>query len=136
VLFRSNAGGTILCASKDETDWNCDATEQQNEKPPQAGQQKNTQQAKPVSLDKLFTPLQQAVADEIFDRPTPAQLATLAKPAFSAILTDKNGKTLKVEISKESGGFVYARTSESQAIFKLKAQILTDLNFKLSDLAP
>jgi hypothetical protein len=131
-----NAGGTILCASKNETDWNCDATDQKNEKPPQAGQQKNTQQPKSVSLDKLFTPLQQAVADEIFDRPTPAQLATLAKPAFSAILTDKNGKNLKVEISKKSGGFVYARTSEAPAIYKLKVQILTDLSFKLSDLAP
>jgi len=73
---------------------------------------------------------------EIFDRPTPAQLATLTKPAFAAILTDKNGIVVKVEISKESGGFVYARTTEAPTIYKLKPQVVADLNFKLADLMP
>ncbi len=127
-----NASGTILCTRKNETDWACDATDQQNAK--QNDKQKDNQQGKPVSLDKLFTPLQQATAEEIFDRPTPDLLAKLAKPAFTAIFTDKSGKTLKIEISKESSGFVYARTSEATTIYKLKSQILTDLNFKASDL--
>ena len=136
-----NASGTILCSRKNETDWACDATDQNNDKPKRNDQQKNdqqkdSQQGKPASLDKLFTPLQQATADEIFDRPTPAQLATLTKPAFAAILTDKNGIVVKVEISKESGGFVYARTTEAPTIYKLKPQVVADLNFKLADLTP
>src|ERR1700691_5653346 len=97
-----NASGTILCSRKNETDWTCDATAQKDDKSkpnaePTNNQQKDNQQAKPVSLDKLFNPLQQAAAEEILDRPTPALLGNLAKPAFAAILTDKNGKILKVE---------------------------------------
>jgi hypothetical protein len=134
-----NASGTILVTRKDETNWTFDATGQQDEKAKQNDQQKNeqqkdNQQAKPVSLDKLFNPLQQATAEEIFDRPTPELLSKLAKPIFEVGLTDKSGKVLKVEISKESGGFVYARTSAAPTIYKLKAQILTDLSFKSSDL--
>jgi hypothetical protein len=127
-----NSSGTILATRKNETEWTLDPSaqkdEKQNEKP------KDNQQIKPLSLDKLFTPLQQATAEELFDKPTPAILAKLAKPAFEAILTDKSGKTLKIEISQESGGFVYARTSESPTIYKLRSQILTDLGFKPSDL--
>ncbi len=129
-----NASGTILVTRKDETDWAFDTTAAKEEKEKQKDQQKSNEQAKPVSLDKLFAPLLQATADEIFDHPTPAQLATLFKPACAAILTDRGGKTLRIELSKESGGFVYARTSESPIIYKLKPQILTDLNFKASDL--
>jgi hypothetical protein len=129
-----NASGTILCTRKNETDWTFDAVAQKDENAKQNDQQKNDQQAKPVTLDKLFNPLQQATAEEIFDRPTPELLSKLAKPIFEASLTDKSGKVLKVEISKESGGFVYARTSEAPTVFKLKPQILTGLNFKPSDL--
>jgi Domain of unknown function (DUF4340) len=134
-----NASGTILCTRKNETDWAFDASAQKDEKAKQNDQQKNdqqkdSQQATSLSLDKLFTPLQQATAEEIFDKPTPALLAKLAKPAFEAILTDKNGKVLKVEISKESGGFVYARSSEAPTVYKLKPRTLTDLSFKASDL--
>jgi len=127
-----NANGTILATRKNETEWALDPSAQKDEK--QNEKQKDNQPTKPVSLDKLFTPLQQAAADEIFDHPTPAILAKLAKPAFQAILTDKNGKILKIEISQESGGFVYARTSQSPTMYKLKSQILTDLSFKPSDL--
>jgi hypothetical protein len=128
-----NSSGTILATRKSETEWALDPSAQIDER--QNHQQKDNQQAKPVSLDKLFTPLQQATAEEIFDHPTPATLAKLAKPAFTTVLTDKSGKILKVEISHESGGFVYARTSDSPTIYKLKPQILTDLSFKPSDLA-
>jgi hypothetical protein len=127
-----NSGGTILATRKNETDWDLDSSAQKDEK--QNDKQKDAQQVKPVSLDKLFTPLQQATAEEVLDRPTPAILAKLAKPAFQAILTDKNGKALQIEISEESGGFVYARTSESPTIYKLKPQILADLSLKPSDL--
>jgi Domain of unknown function (DUF4340) len=127
-----NASGTILVTRKNEAEWTLDPSAQKDEK--QNDKQKDAQQPKPVSLDKLFTPLQQAAADEIFEHPAPAILAKLAKPAFQAILTEKNGNTLKVAISQESGGFVYARTSQSPIIYKLKPQILTDLNLKPSDL--
>jgi hypothetical protein len=127
-----NASGTIAATRKNESDWTLDGSAQKDEK--SSDKPKDNQQAKPISLDKLFTPLQQATADEIIDHPTPATLAKLAKPAFEAILTDKSGKTLKIEISQESGGFVYARTSESPTTNKLKPQILTDLNFKPADL--
>ncbi len=134
-----NASGTILVTRKDETDWTFDGTGQPDEKAKQYDQQKNgqpkdNQQAKTVTLDKLFNPLQQVTSEEIVDRPTPELLSKLAKPAFEAILTDKNGKVLKVEISKESGGFVYGRTSEAPTIYKLKPQILTGLDLKPSDL--
>jgi hypothetical protein len=129
-----NASGTILCTRKNETDWTFDVSAERDEKEKKNDQQKGNRPEKSVNLDKLFTPLQQATADEVFDQPTPALLAKLAKPAFEADLADKNGKVLKIEISKESGGFVYARTSESTAIYKLKPQILTDLSFKASDL--
>jgi hypothetical protein len=129
-----NASGTILCSRKNDADWTCDATDQKDDKSKQDAQQKDNQPAKPASLDRLFNPLQQATAEEVLDRPTAALLGNLAKPAFAAILTDKNGKILKVELSKESGGFVYARTSEAPTIYKLKAQTLTDLTFKASDL--
>jgi Domain of unknown function (DUF4340) len=123
-----NASGTILATRKSETEWTLDGSAPKDEK------SKDNQPAKPLSLDKLFTPLQQATADEILDKPTPAILAKLAKPAFEAILTDKSGKTLKLQISQESGGFVYARTSDSPTVYKLKSQVLTDLTFKPSDL--
>ena len=129
-----NASGTILCTRKNETEWTFEATAAKDQKEKQNDQQKGNQPEKPVNLDKLFTPLQQAAAEEIFDQPAPTLLAKLAKPAFEANLTDKNGKVLKVEISRESGGFVYARTNETAGIYKLKPQILTDLNFKASDL--
>lgn len=127
-----NASGTIVATRKSETEWALNPPAQKDEKP--SDKSKDNQKAKSVTLDKLFTPLQQATAEEIFDHPAPAVVAKLAKPEFEAILTDKGGKILKVEISKETGGFVYARTSESTAIYKLKPQILTDLSFKPSDL--
>jgi len=129
-----NANGTFLATRKNETDWAFDATAPKDEKEKQNDQQKDKQQTNSVNLDKLFNPLQQARADEIFDHPTPPQLATLAKPAFEASLTDKSGKILKIEISKVSGGFVYAGTNEAPTIYKLQPQTLTDLSFKASDL--
>jgi Domain of unknown function (DUF4340) len=134
-----NASGTIVCTRKNDTDWAFDTPEQKNDNAKQIDQQKNDQQkdkqqTNPVNLDKLLNPLQQATADEVFDHPSPALLSKLAKPAFEASLTNKNGKVLKIEISKESGGFVYARTSEAPTIYKLKTRVLSDLSFKASDL--
>jgi hypothetical protein len=110
-----NASGTFICTRKSESDWTIDAPADQRGKSPE--------------ISKLFLPLEQAVAEQIFDQPSADLRAKLGKPAFEATLTDKSGKKLTVQISSESGGFVYARTSDSPAIYKFKKQILSDLSF-------
>jgi hypothetical protein len=85
---------------------------------------------------KLLSPLGALKADEVLDHPAPNIAAMLAKPAVQITLTDKQGKALNLQISKESGDFAYARTSANPAVYKLKKQALQDLNLKASDLAP
>jgi Domain of unknown function (DUF4340) len=114
-----NANGTIVCTRKSEFEWTID--------------EPVDQKGKPADISKLFTPLEQASAEQILDQPAPDIRALVAKPEFQATLTEKSDKKLAVEISKESNGFVYARTSDSPAICKLNKQILTDLNFKPSE---
>ena len=117
-----NTNGAIICTRKSEQDWTID--------------EPTDQKGKAAEISRLFTPLEQARAEQIFDQPLPDIRAKLTKPEFHAVLTDKSGKKLTVEISKESNGFVYSRTSESEAIYKLNKQILDDLNLKASDLPP
>ncbi len=90
---------------------------------------------KSASADKLFSTLEQARADEVIDKPSASIAAKFAKPAFQAVLTSKDGKKLTISVSAESDAIVYARTSDSPAVYKLKKQFLDDLNFKASDLA-
>ncbi|MFY9804355.1 MAG: DUF4340 domain-containing protein [Candidatus Acidiferrales bacterium] len=116
-----NANGTIALTRKSEAEWSFEAPADEK--------------GKSASAEKLFSSLQLARAEEIFDHPTAEVAAKLSKPAFEAILTEKDGKKVTVEISKENGGFVYARSSEGAAVYKLKAQTLTDLNFKAGDMA-
>jgi hypothetical protein len=116
-----NANGMIACTRKSEFEWTID--------------EPADQKGKPTEISKLFTTLEQASAEQIFDQPAPDVRTMLAKPEFQATLTDKSGNKLTIEISKESKGFVYARTSDSPAIYKLNKQVLTDLNFKPGDLA-
>jgi Domain of unknown function (DUF4340) len=116
-----NANGTIICARKSEFEWTI-------EEPADL-------KGKPADISKLFMPLEQASAGQIFDQPAPEIRAILAKPEFEVTLTDKSGKKVTVQVSKESNGFVYARTSESPAVYKLDKQILSDLNFKPGDMA-
>ena len=110
-----NSSGTFICTRKSESDWAIDAPADQKGKSPE--------------ISKVFLPLEQAVAEQVFDQPSADLRAKLAKPAFEATLTDKSGKKLTVQISGESGGFVYAKTSDSPAIYKFKKQILSDLSF-------
>lgn len=85
---------------------------------------------------KVLSPLDGLRADEVLDHPQANIAAMLAKPAVEVVLTDTAGKVLSVQISKESGDFVYARTSGGAALYKLKKQVLDDLNLKPADLAP
>jgi hypothetical protein len=82
---------------------------------------------------KLFSALTTARADEVMDHPATEIAAKLAKPAVEITLTDKSGKKFTVELSKESGDFVYARTSDGPAVYKLKKQFLEQLNLKADD---
>jgi hypothetical protein len=110
-----NSSGTFMCTRKSETEWTIDLPADQKGKSPE--------------ISKVFLPLEQAVAEQVFDQPSADLRAKFAKPALEATLTDKSGKKLTVQISGESGGFVYAKTSDSPAIYKFKKQILTDLSF-------
>jgi hypothetical protein len=116
-----NSNGAVELTRKNESEWIFDAPAEQK--------------GKPASAEKLFSPLQLARAEEIYDHPAGDVAAKLSKPAFEATLTDKGGKKITVEISKEAGGFVFARSSEGPAIYKLKAQTLTDLDFKAGEMA-
>ncbi len=111
-----NASGTFICTRKSESDWIIDAPADQKGKSPE--------------ISKVFLPLEQAIAEQVFDQPPADLRAKLAKPAFEATLTDKSGKKLTVQISGESAGFVYAKTSDGPAIYKFNKQILSDLSFR------
>ena len=115
-----DAGGTIICTRKSEFEW--------------IMEEPVDQKGKAADIAKLIAPLEQARAEQVFDQPAPNIRAVLAKPEFQAVLTDKSAKKLTIQLSKESDGFVYARTSESPSIFKLDKQILTELNLKPADL--
>lgn len=90
---------------------------------------------RPGTAWKLFSALTTARAEDVVDHPGTDIAAKLAKPAVEVSLTEKSGKKLTVEISKESGDFVYARTSDGPAVYKLKKQVLEQLNFKADDFA-
>jgi hypothetical protein len=115
-----NVSGTIAATRKSENEWTAD--------------EPADLKGKSAEISRVFSALDQARAVEIFDHPAPAITAKLAKPDVDAILTTKGGKKLTVEISKESDGFVYARTSDGPAVYKLSKQTLEDLKFKPSEI--
>lgn len=88
-----------------------------------------------ASVWNIFSPLTTAHAEEVIDHPGAGIVAHLANPAVEVLLTEKSGKKLTIQFSKSSGDFVYARTSEGPAVYKLKKQILTQLSFKPDDFA-
>jgi uncharacterized protein DUF4340 len=118
-----NTNGTAIFARKSDKDeeWAIEAPADKK--------------GKSASVWNLFSPLTSARAEEVLDHPGSAITASLEKPAVEVLLTEKSGKKLTVQISKESGEFVYARTSDGPAVYKLKKQILTTLNFKPDDFA-
>ena len=119
-----NANGDSVLVHKDgaEDEWTFDSPADQK--------------GKAATGWKIMSPVDGLKADEVLDHPPANIAATLANPAVQVILTDKAGKALKVQISKASGDFAYARTSDGAAVYKLKKQALDDLNLKAADLAP
>jgi Domain of unknown function (DUF4340) len=118
-----NGNGTLIANRKagKEEDWTIEAPADLKEKS--------------AGTWKLFGPLTSARADEVLDHPSPDILAKLAKPEIEATLTVKDGKKLTVQVSKEAGDFVYARSSDRPTVYKLKKRTGEDLNFKPADFA-
>lgn len=114
------ANGTIVCTRKSDEEWTFD--------------EPADQKGKSSSLEKLFSALDQARAEQIIDHPTADINSRFTKPAFETTLTAKDGKKLTIVISKEAGDFVYARNSDGATVYKLKKQILDSLNIKPADL--
>ncbi|MFZ0431696.1 MAG: DUF4340 domain-containing protein, partial [Candidatus Acidiferrales bacterium] len=70
---------------------------------------------------------------EVFDHPSAAIAAKLAKPAVAIALTAKDGKKLTLSVSSADGDFAYAKTSEGPAVYKVKKTVLDDLNINPSE---
>lgn len=115
-----NASGAIQCTQGKDQQWTI--------------LQPAADKGKAIQSWKIFDPIQNARAKQIYDTPSRAVLAHLAKPAIEAILTDKSGKETTVDISAAAGDSVYVRTTAGPEIYELNTQILKDLGFKAADL--
>ena len=93
------------------------------------------QKGKTVAAWKILDPLTGLRADEVLDHPAANLLAQLSKPAVTVVLTGKAGKPVTVRISKPSGDFAYVQVSNNPALYKVKKQIVDDLNLSAADAA-
>lgn len=122
IELRNDMGAITLSRKKDSPDeWDIDS--------PAA------QKGKTAAATKVLDPLTGLRADEVLDHPAAALVAQLAKPAIVVVLTEKSGKQVTVRISKPAGDFAYAETSDSPVLYKVKKQIVDDLNFGAADAA-
>ncbi|HEV2488478.1 MAG TPA: DUF4340 domain-containing protein [Candidatus Acidoferrales bacterium] len=115
-----NANGTIECSQGKDDKWTL--------------VQPVGDKGKAIQSWKVLDPLQNARATAIYDSPSAAILAHLAKPAIEITLTDKSGKTTSVRVSPAVKDSVYIRTSAGPEVYELSTQILKDLGFKPADL--
>jgi len=114
-------GAIVVNRHKDNPDeWSFEAPEDQK--------------GKSASGWKILDPISGLKAEEVIDRLAANLVAQLASPAISAVVTDKNGKELKIRFSKPAGDFVYAQASDSPSLYKLKKQVFEELNLKPIDL--
>jgi hypothetical protein len=116
-----DSSGAIDLTRKSADDWTLDAPADVK--------------GKSAGIWKITSPLTDARADDVLDHPSADIIAKLAKPAVEVDLTGKNGLKITVRISKASGDFVYAQSSEGPAVYKLKKKTLDDLDFKPVDIA-
>jgi Domain of unknown function (DUF4340) len=93
------------------------------------------QKGKSAAAWKIFTPLTTGRAEEVLDHPAPEILAKLAKPAIEVILTKRDGTKISIRFSSVAGDAVFAQTSESPVVYKLKKQVFDNLNIKPAELA-
>jgi len=115
-----NANGIIQCGQGKDDQWTI--------------LQPAADKGKAIQSWKILDPLQNARAKQIYDTPSRAILAHVAKPAIEVILTDKSGKKTMVDISAAVGDSVYVRTTAGPQVYELNTQILKDLGFKAADL--
>jgi Domain of unknown function (DUF4340) len=117
-----DANGSITVSRKKDSpdDWVFDSPD--------------NQKGKPAAGSTILDALGGLQADDVNDRPSPSQLAPLASPSLTAVLTLKDGKAVTVKVSRAVGGFAYAQASDGPQIYKLKVQVLDNLNFKAADL--
>jgi hypothetical protein len=111
--------GTIVASSKGDA-WTIESPD--------------AQKGKKAASAKIFDPLSGLHADQIIDRPSGDLTGKLAKPAIEITLTDKNKMTTTLRMSKPSGDAVYAQSSESPSVYKLKKQDFDNLNFESSSI--
>jgi hypothetical protein len=90
---------------------------------------------KPVASWKIVDPLGNIQADDVIDRPSPAQLSQLSSPAVRVTLTGKDGKELNLRLSKPAGDFAYAQADGAPAIYKVKKSAFDQLNVSAADLS-
>jgi len=93
------------------------------------------QKGKSASAWKVFSAISELRADEVIEKPTAAVLAGLAHPAYQLTLVDSKGKKRTLKVSKPSGDFIFAQSSDGPAVFKIKKASLNDLDIKPADLA-
>jgi len=110
-----NDHGTIVADSKGADTWTVESPD--------------AQKGKTAANSKLVDPLSDLQSDQIVDHPGADLTSKLAKPAIDVSLTDKNKKTTDLKISKPVGDVVYAQSSESPAVYKLKKQDFDKLDF-------
>jgi Domain of unknown function (DUF4340) len=94
----------------------------------------NAQKGKPAASSKIFDPLTALHADQVIDHAGGDVTSKLSKPAIEITLTDKDKKTTTLRISKPAGDVVYAQSTDSPAVYKLKKLDFDNLNFDPSSL--
>jgi len=111
--------GTIVASSKGDA-WTMES--------PDAQKGKNAASA------KIFDPLSGLHADQVIDHPGGDITGKLSNPAIEITLTDKNKMTTTLRISKPTGDVVYAQSSDSPSVYKLKKQDFDNLNLEPSSI--
>ncbi|HTZ99728.1 MAG TPA: DUF4340 domain-containing protein [Candidatus Aquilonibacter sp.] len=94
------------------------------------------QKGKKAESWKVIDPFTGLTATDVIDKP-PANLAALvANPAIRVVFTSADGKQVTLRISKPSGDFFYAQSSDSPALYKLAKPGFDSLNLKPADVVP
>ncbi|MEP7273506.1 MAG: DUF4340 domain-containing protein [Acidobacteriota bacterium] len=94
------------------------------------------QKDKEAQTTRFLDPLASAKATEVLDKPSAAIAAKFAKPAVEIRLIGKDGKTITVRVSSADGEDAYARVDGRPEVFKVGKQLLDELSFKATDIAP
>jgi len=110
-----NAHGTIIATRSEGDEWTLASPD--------------AQKGKSAASWKIFDPLTGLRAEEVLEHPPPNLAAKLATPAIEVTLLSKDGATTILRMSHETGGAVYARTSDNTAVYKLKKEDFDSLNF-------